>query len=159
MRKLAFIVLVVFGLISVSFGAWIQPYHESRYQKLKAEVEMWDDKGNCKLREDGTLNTNWGLCRAKNVLAFFDEIRATEVKGAETEYEEISIAMRKVMEMPRFKNDSGIYAQIITFDGNRKARFRSEEGFWKDIWSEWRYTKSDLELDGARRNYWKKMAE
>ena len=150
MRKLAFVVLVAFGLVSVSFGAWIEPYHESRYQKLKTEMEMYDLVDFEKRCYTGDLNY------IKNVVAFFDEIRATEVKGAKTEYDEISIAMRKVMEMPRFKEKSrGIpKSYIMTFDGNKKARFRNEEGFWEDVWNKWDFTKIELESCGAKKAYW-----
>lgn len=71
------------------------------------------------------------------------------------------MAIKKVREMPRFKNDSAIYSYVKGDVGNNreKAYFRYEEGFWKSVFNEWERTKSDLEIDGARRGYWKKMAE
>lgn len=147
MKKLMFGILMAFGLVSVSFGADLF-LNKKHYQKLKAEVEEYDlvdFEKRCYKRD---------LDHIKNVIAFFDEIRATDVKGAKTEWEEYTIAIRKVMEMPRFRNDSSIYAVITTFDGNRKANFRSEEGFWKDVWNKWEMTKLELESCGAKKGYW-----
>lgn len=157
-RKMVVVLLMAFGLVSVSFGAWIPEYVEANYQKLKAEVEMWKGK-ECKYNESGELVDGDIMCDAKNVIAFFDEIRATEVKGAKTEYDEISIAMRKVMEMPRFKEDIGIYAHITTFYGNTQARFRDEEGFWENVFNEWKKTKSDLKIRGIKGEYWEAVAK
>lgn len=141
------IILMAFGLVSVSFGADLF-LNKKHYQKLKAEMEMYDLVDFEKRCNKKDLN------HIKNVIAFFDEIRATDVKGAKTEWEEYTMAIRKVMEMPRFKNDGGIYSQIRTFYGNRNANFRSEEGFWKDVWNKWDYIKIELESCGAEKGYW-----
>lgn len=163
-RKVAVVMLMVFGAVSVGFGVEIPKYHDSNYQKLKAEMEEYDVGRECK--GGGSLD-EW--CNLKNVIAFFDEIRATEIDvkaikcGTEEcrKWDAFYMAIKKVREMPRFKNDSAIYSYVKGDVGNNreKAYFRNEEGFWKSVFNEWERTKSDLEIDGARRGYWKKMAE
>lgn len=70
--------LVAFGVVSMGFGVEIPKYHDSKYQKLKAEVEMWEGK-ECKYNESGKLVGGDIMCDAKNVIAFFDEIRAADI--------------------------------------------------------------------------------
>ena len=155
-------ILMTFGLVSVGFGVEIPKYHDSKYQKLKTEMEKYDVGRECK--GGGSLD-KW--CNLKNVIAFFDEIRARQVKAdcgkkkfCQKEDREYGIAMKVVREMPRFKNDTSIYAYVR---GNRgsigEMAYFNKEKFWERVWQEWGKVKSDLEIDGARRGYWKKLAE
>lgn len=139
MRKFAIMVLVAFGLVSVSFGVDLYS-NEEPYQKLKAEVEMYDDGKEC-------IKWDYELCHFKNVIAFFDEIRAIE-----DDKDDFHKAVEKVREMPRFKNDSGIYSYVRTsFRGG--AVFK-EEAFWESVWSKWNRMKIQLESRAAKKGYW-----
>ncbi len=132
--------LMVFGAVSVSFGAklWLD---EENYQKLKAEVEQYGGE-DCKWSEDGKKLISGDLCEFKKILMFFEEIRATD-----GEFKEVA---KKVKEKPLFKEDY----RIRNF-----KEWTSNEIWWKSRFSEWEYKKIDLGIDGARRDYWKKMAE
>lgn len=153
-KRIAMLFIVCGLVVSVSFGVDLLYNSEKNYQKLKAEMEEYDVGRECK--GGGSLD---GWCNLKNVIAFFDEIKATELKDNELKnkitgrtYRPFDVAVEKVREMPRFKNDSGIYSYA-------KGAYFKEEAFWKSVWHEWEETKSNLEIDGARRGYWKKMAE
>ena len=174
MKRLMFGILVAFGLVSVSMGAWIPEKDEANYQKLKAEMAEYDVGRECK--GGGSLD---GWCNLKNVIAFFDEIRASDAqpvcggsgcKKSNGDYERkmsaLKVAVFKIREMPRFKNDSAIYFYVKRDNGWGEANlnnflvpYRGESPFWKEVWREWGEVKSDLEIDGARRGYWKKLAE
>ena len=154
MKRLILGILVAFSVVSVSFGAWIPEDDEANYQKLKAEVEMWKGK-ECKYNESGKLVDGDIMCDAKNVIAFFDEIRATEIKDNELKNKfdsTFDIAVRKVREMPRFKNDSGIYTYA-------RGAYFNKENFWENVWQEWDKTKLNLEIRGIKGEYWKAVAE
>lgn len=102
--------LMIFGAVSVSFGVDLYG-NEELYQKLKAEVEVMvasvEKSRNIVIDEYSCNNALWKnrsdmerLCELKNVLAFFDELRAMEVEN-----DDLGLAIAKVREMPRFKND------------------------------------------------------
>ena len=134
---------------SVSMGAWIPKNYEENYQKLKAEVEEYGGVEDCKWSEDGKLISG-NLCQYKNVIAFFDEIRATE--GRDGNFDDFIKAVKKVREIPRFKNDGGIYTYV-------KGAYFNEKIFWENVFDEWDKTKRQLRMDGFRSGYWKKLAE
>ncbi len=164
MRKFAIMVLVVFGLVSVSMGANIPKSDEENYQKLKAEMEEVEQSGNwdrigatCSWGEDGKVavigNSNlshlYGIkgkewCHLKNVLAFFDEIRAMEVKTKNRLDSSFRIAIAKVREIPRFKEDDNIY---ISVRGNYKNQaVFNDYAFWKRVFEKWEELKMELEI-------------
>ncbi len=47
------------------------------------------------------------LCKSINVVVFFNKLRAMEVEN-----DNLNLAIAKVREMPRFKEDSGIYSYM-----------------------------------------------
>lgn len=156
MKKLVFGILMAFGLVSISMGAWIPKDDKENYQKLKAEVEEYDLVDFEKRCYTGDLN------HIKNVIAFFDEIRAREVKAdcgkkklCSKEDREYGIAMKEVREMPRFKNDGGIYAYVRENRGamHEMAYFKNKI-FWEDVFNKWDMTKLELESCGAKKGYW-----
>lgn len=71
------------------------------------------------------------------------------------------MAIKKVREMPRFKNDSAIYSYVRGDVGNNRERayFKNEERFWEEVWSEWRDTKHELKIRGIKGEYWKAVAK
>lgn len=147
------VLLMVFGAVSVSFGAWISEENEANYQKLKAEVEEYGGGEGCKWSEDGKKVISGGrICEFQNIIAFFDEIRVMEVKTKKEFDSPFDIALKKVREMPRFKNDSRIYTQA-------KGAYFKEQAFWEIVWYDWERAKGSMRIDGARRGYWKKLAE
>lgn len=153
-KRIAMLFMVCGLVVSVSFGAWIPKNYEENYQKLKAEVEEYGDVGKCKWDEDGKGNhsegVDWRVCEFQKVLLFFDEIRATE--GRDGNYDDFAKAVKKVREIPLFKNDSGIYSYA-------KGAYFNEKPFWESVWNNWESAKNKMEMDWARRGYWKKLAE
>ena len=162
MKRLILGILVAIGLVSVSFGAWIPEDDEANYQKLKVEMEeveqseYWksdDHQVICSWGEDGKMiaSNKWEIsyrndwCELKNVLAFFDEIRAMEVKTKNRLNSPFLIAIAKVREMPRFKNDDGIY--IYVRGGNMDWKTKEETAvfndyaFWERVFEKWKETK------------------
>ena len=165
MKRLIGGILVAFSVVSVSMGAYIPKDYEENYQKLKAEMEGVEQSGNwdrigatCSWSEDGKVvvikNSNlshlYGTkgkewCHLKNVLAFFDEIRAMEVKVDKKKGErEFYVAINKVKQMPRFKEDYGIG---ITQMSINESRFTAgDNGFWNRVFEKWEILKMELEI-------------
>ena len=184
-RKMVVVLLMVFGAVSVAMGEWIPEADEANYQKLKAEMAEYGNAEECKWSEDGkkliserseSLN-DLRLCKFQKVVLFFDEIRAIEITKKQAsrwgicfgekkwktcdKYDKFRVAIKEVREMPLFKNDSIFYARAsdsYTGGGNL-------ERFWErwigkyDFDGEWNKIKIEMEIDGARRGYWKKLAE
>ncbi len=149
-KRIAMLFVVCGLAVSVSFGVDLYG-NEEHYQKLKAEVEEYGDVGKCKWDENGkriiSKDVNGRVCEFQNIIAFFDEIKAMKV-----EKNELQVAINKVKEMPRFKNDSRIYSKA-------KGAYFQEKAFWDSVWYDWESAKNKMEMDGARRGYWKKLAE
>ena len=162
MKRLILGILVAIGLVSVSFGAYIPKSYEENYQKLKAEMEEVEQSGNwdrigatCSWGENGKVvvikNSNlshlYGTkgeewCHLKNVLAFVDEYRKFDKKELEKELKKFnknarvwgSDVYRKVEQMPRFKEDSGIYG------------WKSIERLLENALEKWEILKMELEI-------------
>lgn len=150
-EMVAVMLLMAFGLVSVSFGVDLLG-EEEHFEKLKAEVEEYGGE-ECKWSEDGKIISG-DLCQYKKILMFFDEIRAREVKScgkwAKTCFaiDKFDIAVKEVKEKPLFKND----IKISNYRWNNS-------NWWESVFDEWDKTKRQLRMDGARRGYWKKLAE
>lgn len=162
MRKLIFGILVAFGFVSVSFGVDLYG-NEENYQKLKAEVEVMvksvEKSGNIVIDEDSCNSRRFErhselvtLCYVKNVLAFFDELRAMEVEN-----DDLLLAIAKVREMPRFKEDSGIYSYMDETYKNR-AIFK-DKAFWKRVFEDWKWAKIEFGISDATIEVWKQAGE
>lgn len=160
MKRLMFGILMAFGLVSMSFGVDLYS-NEEPYQKLKAEVEMtgkmlYDSGMTSAIVDDNYCTSKNGgrgyngtladFCKIINIVVFFDELRAMEV-----EKNELQLAVKKVREMPRFKNDSTIYA--YTRNGILNPRF------WEFVERDWDMTKVELNVGKALNGVWKRAKE
>ena len=159
-KKMVVMLLMVFGAVSVSMGAYIPKSYEENYQKLKAEMEeaessfyerwqitcSWDEDGKVVIGDRGHNIFVKDWCELKNVLAFFDEIRAMEVKVDKKKGErEFYVAINKVKQMPRFKEDSGIG---ITQMSINESRFTAgDNGFWSRVFEKWEEVKLKIVME------------
>ena len=115
-------------------------------EEVKKALKNYQNDAYCEFEE----SPRDGMCEAMNVVAFFDEIKATELKDNELKnkitgrtYRPFDVAVEKVREMPRFKNDGGIYSYA-------KGAYFKEEIFWENVWSKWKMTKLDIGVGLAK---------
>lgn len=175
-KRIAMLFVVCGLAVSVSFGVDIMDNRED-YQKLKTEVEVLvasvEKSRNIVIDEDSCNNALWKnrsdmerLCELKNVLAFFDEIRITnaEIKNPKGLERLINLkeTLLKVGEMPRFKNDSGIYSYVKFVRSGADAMSlggKFDGNFWEKVWQKWKETKIEFGISDATIEVWKQAGE
>lgn len=175
-KMVVMMLLMVFGAVSVGFGVDIMD-NEENYQKLKEEVEVLvasvKKSRNIVIDEDSCNNALWKnrsdmrrLCESMNVLAFFDEIRITnaEIKNPKGLERLINLkeSLLKVGEMPRFKEDSGIYSYVKFVRSGADAMSLGGKfggNFWESVWQKWKETKIEFGISDATIEVWKQAGE
>lgn len=75
----------------------------------------------------------------------------------EVENDDLLLAIAKVREMPRFKEDSGIYSYMDETYKNR-AIFK-DKAFWKRVFEDWKWAKIEFDISDAIIEVWKQAGE